>query len=53
LIYGRLVAGWVSVSCPQHVEEEAVNDEQKTLFDWTKEGRLDQIQVNRVGLGCE
>ncbi len=47
------MAGWVSVSCPQHVEEEAVNDEQKTLFDWTKEGRLDQIQVNRVGLGCE
>jgi hypothetical protein len=27
------------------VEEEVVGDDQKTLFDWTKEGRLDQIQV--------
>lgn len=38
-------SGWVSVSCPKAVEEDILPDREKTLFDWTKEGRLDKLQV--------
>jgi hypothetical protein len=41
-----LVVGWVSVSCPQTLEDDMVPEGEKTLFDWTKEGRLDKIQVS-------
>jgi len=36
-------SGWVSVSCPQ--QEEALPDEQKTVWDWVKENNLDKLKA--------
>lgn len=36
-------AGWMSVSCPMIEPEEALNDADKTLLDWAKEGAIDKV----------
>jgi len=40
-------SGWVSVSCPR-VEDSQLEDRDKTVFDWVKEGRLDKLVENNA-----
>jgi acyl-CoA-binding protein len=35
---------WVSVSCPVIEPEEVLNDVDKTLLDWAKEGAIDKVK---------
>jgi hypothetical protein len=36
------------VSCPKALEDDILPDGEKTLFDWTKEGRVDKLKVGNV-----
>ncbi|KAF4524739.1 hypothetical protein B566_EDAN013807 [Ephemera danica] len=36
-------SGWVSVSCPVFEPDEAINDADKTLLDWAKEGVTSKV----------
>ena len=44
-------SGWVSVSCPRVEDEDnRLEDEDKTVFDWVKEGRLDRLDMDDVAV---